>query len=85
MFDIKFTPTSEKDLKKITKDLRKRIIKKLRFFASQEDPIIFASPLVNIPPATHRFRIGHYRISFYIQSTTIYILRIRHRREIYQS
>ena len=84
MFDIKFSPISQKELKKLTNDLQKRIIKKLKFFATQEYPAIFASPLVNLPPATHRFRIGHYRISFFITGQTIFILRIRHRREIYQ-
>jgi mRNA-degrading endonuclease RelE of RelBE toxin-antitoxin system len=68
MFDIKFTKSAEKDLGKLPKDIQKRIIKKLKFFAAQKDPLIFAKPLVDLPPMTHRFRVGDYRIAFYTDS-----------------
>lgn len=83
MFDIKFTPRGAKDLQKLPKDLQERIIKKLTFFANQENPLIFSTSLVNLPPATHRFRVGNYRIAFYIEVQTIYVERVRHRREVY--
>ena len=83
MFDVKFTPKGTKDFQKLSKDLQSRIIKKLTFFSNQEDPLMFSKPLVNLPPATHRFRVGDYRISFYIDQNTIYIDRMRHRREVY--
>ncbi len=85
MFDIKFSKASEKDLKKLPKDIQKRITKKLIFFADQKDPIIFAKTLADLPPMTHRFRVGNYRIAFYIESQIIYIERIKHRREVYIS
>jgi mRNA interferase RelE/StbE len=83
MFEIKFTPHAQKELEKLSKDIQKRIIKKLTFFASQKDPLAFAKPLVSLPPMTHRFRVGDYRIAFYIVNQTIYIERIRHRRDVY--
>lgn len=83
MFNVKFTPKGAKDLEKLPEDFQKRIIKKLEFFAQQEDPILFSKPLVNLPPATHRFRVGDYRIAFYVESETIYVDRVRHRREVY--
>lgn len=83
MFDIKFTPRGQKDLEKLTKDLQSRIIRKLQFFALQDDPLIFSKPLVNLPPSTRRFRVGDYRIAFFIEQDTIYIDRIGHRREVY--
>lgn len=85
MFDINFTEYAKKDLDKLPMDIQKRIIKKLQFFSSQTNPITFSRPLVNLPPATHRFRVGDYRIAFYIVGKIIYIERIRHRREIYLS
>lgn len=85
MFDISFTEHAKKDLDKLPKDIQKRIVKKLQFFSSQLNPIIFSKPLVNLPPATHRFRVGDYRIAFYIIGKIIYIERIRHRREVYLS
>jgi mRNA-degrading endonuclease RelE of RelBE toxin-antitoxin system len=36
----------------------------------------FAKPLTNLPPLTHRFRIGKYRVSFYIEDDTIFIERV---------
>ena len=83
MFDVKFTPQSSKDLKKLPRDLQKRIIKKLEFYASQEKPTAFSKPLVNLPPSTHRFRVGDYRIAFYVNRSTLYVERIGHRREVY--
>lgn len=83
MFNVKFTPKGVKDLEKLTKDLRRRIIKKLEFFAAQENPITFSKPLVNLPPATHRFRVGEYRIAFYIEGEIIYVDRVKHRKEVY--
>ncbi len=83
MFKIEFTPHGERDLKKLPKDIQERIIKKLQFFANQRNPLTFSKPLVNLPPATHRFRVGNYRITFYIFSKIIYVTRIGHRREVY--
>lgn len=83
MLNVKFGQQAQEDLKKLPKDIQTRIIKKLQFFSSQEKPLLFSKPLVNIPPATHRFRVGDYRIAFYISSNKIYIERIRHRREVY--
>lgn len=85
MFEIVFTPHGTKDLAKLPKDIKIRIIKKLQYFSSQKNPILFSKPLVNLPPATHRFRVGDYRIAFYIASDTICIERIRHRREVYSA
>lgn len=83
MFNVKFTPSGQKDLEKLTKDIQKRIIKKIEFFAAQQDLLKFSKPLVNLPPATHRFRVGDYRIAFYIEKDTIYVERAKHRKEVY--
>jgi len=83
MFNVAFSPHAKKDLEKLSYDIQKRVIKKLTFFSSQEDPLLFSKQLINLPPATHRFRIGDYRIAFYISENTIYVERIGHRREVY--
>lgn len=85
MFDVKFTPKGKKDLEKLPKDVQTRIIKKIIFFSQQEKPTVFSKPLVNLPPATHRFRVGSYRIAFYLTGKTIFVDRIGHRREVYTS
>lgn len=83
MHDVKFTPKGAKDLEKLPAQLQKRIIKKLEFFAKQINPLGFSKPLVNLPPSAHRFRVGDYRIAFYIEEDTIYVDRVGHRKEVY--
>lgn len=83
MFNVKFTPKGQKDLEKLPRDIQKRIIQKLEFFSNQENPIAFSKPLLDLPPATHRFRVGDYRIAFYMEQNTIYVERARHRKEVY--
>lgn len=85
MFEVNFRENARNDLEKLPRNIQKRIIKKLQFFSSQTNPIAFSKPLVNLPLATHRFRVGDYRIAFYIFTKTIYIERIGHRREVYLS
>lgn len=83
MFNVKFTPKGAEDLEKLSKDIQRRVIKKLQFFATQKNPLLFSKPLINLPPATHRFRVGDYRVAFYIEKSTIYVDRIGHRSEVY--
>lgn len=83
MFDVQFTPRGQKDLKRLPQDLQTRFVKKIRFFSAQNDPLHFSKPLADLPPNTHRFRVGRYRIAFYISRNTIFIDRIRHRKEVY--
>lgn len=83
MFNIFFTAHGKKDFEKLPKDLQKRIAKKLEYFSSQENPLIFSKPLADFPPSTHRFRVGDYRIAFYIKGNEIILERIKHRREVY--
>jgi len=84
MFDIQFTPRGKKDFEKLPRDIQKRIVIKMQFFSSQQDPFLFSKPLVDLPPATHRFRVGNYRIAFYTSEKTIIVDKIRHRSEIYK-
>jgi len=84
MFDVKFTPRGKKDLEKLPKDIQKRVINKIKFLSSVANPLTFSKPLVNLPPATQRFRVGNYRIAFYVSGKVIHIDRIKHRREVYK-
>lgn len=83
MFKLEFTPKGQKDLEKLPKNIQIKVIKKLELYSKQTDPLVFAKSLVNLPPTTHRFRLGDYRIAFYIKGTIIYIERVKHRREVY--
>ena len=83
MYRIEFTAKGKQALSKLDKTTQLRIIKKLQYFISQPNPLAASKPLVNLPPATHRFRFGDYRIAFYIEKDRIYIDRIGHRKEVY--
>lgn len=84
MRDIQFTPRGERELTSLSRDIQLRIQKKLRENALLSNPLIRARPLVDLPPATHRFRIGKYRVSFYIERETIFIERVELRGQAYR-
>ncbi len=74
----------EKDLRRLSPELQRRIIDKMAFFAKQTDPLQFAEPLINNPHGNARFRIGDYRAICEIESNLIKVMVIGHRREIYR-
>lgn len=84
MHRIAFTPRGERELRVLPRDVQRRIDRKLQWLAAQEQPLHFAKPLVNLPPATHRFRVGMYRVSFYFASHTIFVERVEPRGQAYR-
>jgi len=84
MYQVEFSKTALKDLKKLSPDIRKLIISKIEYFIASPNPLNFASHLINYDIGQYRFRVGDYRIIFEIESETIFILTIGHRREIYR-
>ena len=84
MHRIAFTPRGERELAALPRDIQYRIHRKLQWLAAQEQPLQFAKPLVNLPPATHRFRIGTYRVSFYQTGQTLFVERVELRGQAYR-
>jgi len=84
MHQIKFTHRGKKDFKSLNIYLKKRIAGKLKFYAKQNNPFKFARLLINLPPATHRYRVGKYRIYFFIKNKTIFVERIKIRGKAYR-
>jgi len=79
-----FTQQAQKDLKKFSPKITKQIRKKLEYFSFANDPLEFAKPLISLPPATHRFRFGKLRITFYVQNSVYYICMIKFRKNVYE-
>lgn len=80
------TDKAEEDMRSLDKQVAERIIKKMRFFAAQENPMRFAEHLTDSPYGDYRFRIGDYRVTFDVRHgivTILDILRIKHRRQAY--
>lgn len=81
--EIHYTYKARDDLVELPKDIQRRIAKKMRFYASQKNPLKFAKRLKNPSEGEFRFRIGDYRIFFDIIDDKIFILRIKHRSRAY--
>ncbi len=79
-----FAGSSKKDLDKLDHTTRKRIAKKLTFFLEQEDPLSYARQLVHSNIGSYRFRVGHYRIVFDVDGDKLYVVSIKHRKDVYK-
>ena len=84
MYAIQFTPHGERELKSLPPDVGRRITEKLRDNATLPNPFIRAKHLADLPPATHRFRIGKYRVSFYVEGQTLFVERVELRGQAYR-
>ena len=71
--DIPKLPKTEK--KRIKQAIEERLIK---------DPVHFGKPLRYSLKGCRRMRVGHYRIIFKLETKTILIVKIGHRKEIYK-
>ena len=84
MFILRLTPQAGKDFSRLPPEIQKRLDKKLKENAALDNPLARAEALVNLPPSTHRFRVGKYRVSFYIDGKTLFIERIGLRDKAYE-
>lgn len=79
-----FTPRAWKHIQKLPREIQIRIIKKLDFFCSQDDPFEYVEPLSRSELGTYRFRIGDYRVICDLEDGNFLILLVGHRRDIYR-
>lgn len=82
------TDHASDDLDQLDNTIREYILKKLYWFVAQTNPLWFAKRLRGGLFGHYRFRIGDYRAIFDVDNhgaiTILVILRIRHRREVYE-
>ena len=81
---IDYTKSAVSDLNALPRNVQERIARKMRFYADAENPIRFAERLTYFKDAEFRFRIGQYRILFDIINNKIFVLKIKHRKDIYK-
>ncbi len=84
MFVFEFKKKAAKELEKLPLQIRKRILKKLKFYSLQENPLRFAEKLRDRRFGEYRFRIGDYRILCDLEDHRIIILKVGHRKDIYR-
>ena len=81
--DYSFSKYAAKEFLKLDKKLQLRILTKLEFFLSQDNPIEFAKPIVGLFN-TYRFRVGDYRLIFELLEKEILVLKIDVRGSVYK-
>ena len=81
-YDLVYTRRSIKDIQVLEEKTKKRIGKALLRYS--EDPLRYAEKLTDPRLGTYSFRIGDYRVIFDLEETDIVVLRVGHRKEIYQ-
>ena len=84
MLSYVFKNQALKDLRKLPKDIQRRIINKIDYFVGSGVPLSFTENLVNFEIGQYRFRVGDYRIIFDLEGEKLIILTLGHRREIYK-
>ncbi len=84
-----FTKLAEERFFSLPTPTQKRVIAKLKFFKTHPDIFTVLKKLYDVKPATHRLRIGDYRLILELKSTKQdsslwWILDIGHRADIYK-
>ncbi len=82
---VTYKKSVKKDLKKISKDIQ-YIIKRAIEEKLMTDPLKFGLPLRRNLKGLMKLRIGDYRIIYSIESqtVTVYVIKIGHRKEVYE-
>ena len=81
---INYTKSAINDLQSLPRDVQRRIAHKMKFYASVANPLRFAERLADHKDADFRFRIGEYRVKFDVIGNAIFVLKIKHRKDVYK-
>jgi mRNA-degrading endonuclease RelE of RelBE toxin-antitoxin system len=84
-----FTKSAQKQFLSISSLAQTQIKAKLGLLKNYPDIIKIMKPLHNLEPATHRLRIGAYRLLLCLKSShqndqEFWILKIGHRKDVYK-
>ena len=82
--ELVYSSTAFRQLARLEKEIQQRILRKLDFFLSQEQPLKFADRLTNAKIGHWRYRIGEYRVIFDVHADALFVLAIGHRKDIYR-
>lgn len=84
MFNFELKTKAAREIEKLPPQIRKRILKKLKFYSLQKNPLRFAEKLKDYGFGEYRFRVGDYRALFDVENHKIIILKIGDRKDIYK-
>jgi len=81
-YRLVYTHRAFRDIRELEENVKMRIGKALERY--REEPLKYASRLVDSKLGTYRFRVGDYRVICDIEDDEIIILRVGHRKDIYR-
>lgn len=81
---IIFTERAKKDWQNLNREIQSQIRKKLSFYIQSGNIFRFAEKLKDYSSGEYRLRVGDYRLIFDFENSTVFILRIGHRKDIYK-
>ncbi len=89
MIQFDFSRFAEKRFLKFPKAVQERILKKLRELKGHEDIFSLLKRLHHFEPATHRLRVGSYRLIFELKKQekeriVFLVLDVGDRKDVYQ-
>jgi len=83
-YTILFSGEAVQDIKRLDTVVKKRLRKKLQAVAESKDVLQNSKKIIHHESGQYRIRIGDYRIIFDLDGNSLYILRVRHRKEVYR-
>lgn len=83
MYDLILTEQAQRDLARLDPPLRRQVAKRMDWLAEHADDMT-AKALTGEWAGFFKLRSGDYRILYEVKGKTILVLRIRHRREVYE-
>ena len=84
MANIEWNEEAAKDLAKLDKPVAQRILKKIGWLSTNFQRVT-PEPLIGQFKGTYKLRIGDWRVVYTIESNTLVIQFIGHRKDIYKN
>ena len=84
MAKIEWTEAAIKDLGRLDRQVARRILKKLEWFSRHFETVV-PEPLSAEFKGVYKLRIGDWRVIYTLESESIVVQAIGHRREIYKA
>lgn len=81
---FRFTKTAEKAFSKFDPKIRESLAESLKELKNPSLLDANSKTVSNLLPATHRFRIGNYRFLYERNGDEVLVLKVGHRKDVYQ-
>ena len=82
-YQLVYHPEVKEDIKEFPRNIKERISTAIEK-RLQVDPVYYGDPLRRSLKGFRKLRVGDYRVIYYIGGKTVFILKIGHRKDVYQ-